>query len=231
MIIPNLTIHMMVKNEERYIRQTLESVLPYVDEAVITDTGSTDKTKEYISVLRDKYETTCYMSFLERPVVKDSIHWNGNHLSKELTDIRNEMFEFTGTDWVWQVDGDEIYTPSAIEDIRLAMTMLENKKYKGIQVPIKWCISDSQYILPGPFPKTLRIFQNANKHYGKWVGEFPNEFFYVDGVPITMHDPRCFTTSNPFMHMSIALHPERRPANGIVKDLTKDEERRLCLNI
>lgn len=226
MIIPNLTINMMVKNEERYIERTLRSVLPYAQAGIIVDTGSTDRTVEKISKMLNSSEWN-HIKFEVNPVSGDSINWNGNHLSRELTIIRNNMLFRTETDWVWQVDGDEIYTPSAIADIQLAMTMLEEGRYKGVQVPIKWCTSDTQFVLPGPFPKTLRIMP---KH-GTWIGEFPNEFLYVDGIPMTMHDRRCFTTSNPFLHMSMALHPERRPANGTIKDLSEDETRRLCLNI
>jgi len=43
---PNLTLCMIVKNEEKYLQGCLESVDGVVDEIVITDTGSTDKTIE-----------------------------------------------------------------------------------------------------------------------------------------------------------------------------------------
>jgi len=226
MIIPNLTINMMVKNEERYIERTLRSVLPYAAAGIIVDTGSTDKTVEKIFNLLNSPKWD-HITFMVKPVTGDSINWNGAHLSKELTAIRNDMLFQTKTDWVWQVDGDEIYTPAAINDLRLAVGMLQSnfQRYQGIQVPIKWCTSDVEYALPGPFPKTLRVMPRT----GKWVGEFPNEFLYVNGIPMTMNDGRCFTTSNPFLHMSIALHPERRPANGQIKELTTEEK--ACLNI
>jgi len=224
MIIPGLTINMMVKNESRYIERTLRSVLPYAAAGIIVDTGSTDDTvKKIFNLLNDpKWD---HISFEVNPVKGDSINWNGNHLSKELTAIRNDMLFRTETDWVWQVDGDEIYTPLAINDLRLAVQMIRStNRYQGIQVPIKWCPSDFEYILPGPFPKTLRVMPKT----GKWIGEFPNEFLYVNGIPMTMNDSRCFTTSNPFLHMSMALHPERRPANGDVRSLTLEEL--TCLN-
>lgn len=217
MIIEDLSINMMVKNEERYIRETLRSVLPFVDKGIIIDTGSTDKTVEYIfELIKDKKD----IEFEVRPVTGDSIHWNGNHLSQELTIIRNLMLDRVKTKWVWQVDGDEIYTPSAIADLRLALAHIEhNNDYKGVMVPIRWCTSNTEYVLPGPFNKTLRVMPND----GRWVGEFPNEFLYVDGLPITIHDPRCISTSNPFLHMSMALHPERRPPNGKIIPLSPGE--------
>jgi glycosyltransferase involved in cell wall biosynthesis len=222
----DLTINMMVKNEERYIRQTLRSVLPHVEQAIIIDTGSTDNTAQMIFDELKPYGSK--FEFEVRPVTGDSINWNGNHLSKALTDMRNMMLERTATKWVWQVDGDEIYTEHAITDLEIGMSCLRgmgSHSLRGIQVPIKWCTSDYMYAIPGPFPKTLRVMPKA----GKWIGEFPNEFLYVDGIPMVMHDPRCITTSNPFLHMSIALHPERRPANGVFANLSTQEQK--CLNI
>lgn len=43
---PKLTLSMIVKNEEKYLRECLESVKDTVDEIVIVDTGSDDKTVE-----------------------------------------------------------------------------------------------------------------------------------------------------------------------------------------
>ncbi len=42
----SLTLSMIVKNEEKHLRECLESVTEVVDEIVIVDTGSTDKTLE-----------------------------------------------------------------------------------------------------------------------------------------------------------------------------------------
>jgi glycosyltransferase involved in cell wall biosynthesis len=228
MKIKNLTINMMVKNEERYIEQTLRSVLPFVEHAIIVDTGSTDRTVEIVERLVEEYsDDQTSIEFVQRDVAGDSIVWDGNHLSAELTNIRNDSLERTTTKWVWQVDGDEIYTDAAINDVRLAMASLEyDQGIVGVMVPIKWCVNDTEWALPGPFPKTLRVMPAR----GEWIGEFPNEFLYVDGTPIHIHDPRCTTTSNPFLHMSMALHPERRPLNCQVVDLTDEEKQLLCLS-
>jgi glycosyltransferase involved in cell wall biosynthesis len=44
---------MIVKNEERVIEKCLSSVKPIVDEIVIVDTGSTDRTKEIAKTFTD----------------------------------------------------------------------------------------------------------------------------------------------------------------------------------
>ena len=43
-----ITVHTLVKNEERWIWYALKSVLPFVDQIIVWDTGSTDKTTAII---------------------------------------------------------------------------------------------------------------------------------------------------------------------------------------
>ena len=48
---PTVSLTMIVKDEEHIIRECLESIAPYIDRYDISDTGSTDKTKEIIKNL------------------------------------------------------------------------------------------------------------------------------------------------------------------------------------
>ena len=49
-----LTLAMIVKNEEETLERCLKSVCPFVDEIIIADTGSTDKTKSVAAHFTDK---------------------------------------------------------------------------------------------------------------------------------------------------------------------------------
>lgn len=217
--IPNLTINMMVKNEEKYIRQSLLSVAPYVERTIVVDTGSTDKTIQYIEELQKKFPS---IELYRDKVDGDSINWNGNHMSQHLTDIRNNMLGMSKTKWVWQVDGDEIYPIKSIMTLKKAVENLEQTDkdwVRGLMVKIRWCVSEEEYIEPGPFSKTLRIFPSR----GRFVGQFPDEFLYVDARPITITDHRTLTVDGYFLHMSMALHPKRRPPNGTITKLSNEE--------
>lgn len=94
-----LTAHMMVKNEDRWIWYAVKSVLPYVDEMFICDTGSTDRTWTILKSLSD-------------PKIK----LTQNHLftPTEITSCRQKMLDHTKSDWVFFVDGDEIWPPNAL---------------------------------------------------------------------------------------------------------------------
>ncbi|MCD4719523.1 MAG: tetratricopeptide repeat protein [Desulfobacula sp.] len=52
--INTVTLCMIVKNEERYLANCLRSVKPVVDEMIVVDTGSTDRTKEIARALGAK---------------------------------------------------------------------------------------------------------------------------------------------------------------------------------
>lgn len=82
-----VSLCMMVKNEEKYIEGAILSVLPFVDEMVIVDTGSTDKTKEIIS----KYNVKLI----------DYV-WND-----DFSTPRNIGLKACTGDWILRIDADE----------------------------------------------------------------------------------------------------------------------------
>jgi glycosyltransferase involved in cell wall biosynthesis len=97
-----ITVHCLVRNEERFIRAAILSVLPLAKRVLVYDTGSTDATLEILSSIQDKKLEIVQKAFSR---------------ATELTDFRNEMIERTETEWFWLVDGDELYPPHAVERI------------------------------------------------------------------------------------------------------------------
>ena len=49
-----ISLCMIVKNEEKKLERCLSSYAPLMDEIIVVDTGSTDKTKEIASRFTDK---------------------------------------------------------------------------------------------------------------------------------------------------------------------------------
>ncbi|MCP8968859.1 glycosyltransferase family 2 protein [Ectobacillus ponti] len=83
-----LSLAMIVKNEERNIALCIEHVQKYVDEIVVADTGSTDRTKEIVSQL---------------PVRLLHIPWQNSFAA-----ARNAVIAETTGDWVLVLDADEM---------------------------------------------------------------------------------------------------------------------------
>lgn len=99
---PKITVHMVVKNEDRFLWYALSSVLPFAEEVFITDTGSTDSTKNILKSFKNP-----------------KIYIEEKNISSpdEIAEIRSIQIEKTKTDWFWVVDGDEIYPESLSEEI------------------------------------------------------------------------------------------------------------------
>lgn len=84
---PTITCCMIVKNEETYLEKCLESIQNYVDEIVIVDTGSTDKTVDISS----RYTEKVYFH-----------PWEGS-----FSKARNQSLSYATSDWIFIIDGDE----------------------------------------------------------------------------------------------------------------------------
>lgn len=90
-IIPTISLCMIVKNEEPCLGRCLDSVKGHVDEIIIVDTGSTDKTVE----IAESYGAKIY----HHP-------WE-NDFSKH----RNQSLSYATGDWIFQLDADEELFP------------------------------------------------------------------------------------------------------------------------
>lgn len=99
---PGITVHCRVRNEERFVRAAILSVLPLAKQVLVYDTGSTDATLERISSIKSEK-----IEVVHKPPVSP----------RELTAYRNEMIERTHTEWYMIVDGDEIYPANAVRRI------------------------------------------------------------------------------------------------------------------
>ena len=114
--------HTLVKNEEKWIWYSLMSVIPYIDCALIWDTGSTDKTVEIINEVIKRYP--------KKIIFKEV----GDIDPQKFTKIRQEMLEETHADWFVVLDGDEIWWEESIQKLVEAIGNL-GEKYESIVVP------------------------------------------------------------------------------------------------
>jgi glycosyltransferase involved in cell wall biosynthesis len=96
---PKITAHTLVKNEQRWIWFALMSVIDYVDEILVWDTGSTDDTVKIINSINSPK-----IKFKQVGQVDPVGH----------TTVREEMLEATDSDWILILDGDEIWWHSSL---------------------------------------------------------------------------------------------------------------------
>jgi glycosyltransferase involved in cell wall biosynthesis len=98
---PKITFSIIVKNEEKNLPQCLDSVRELVDEIVVLDTGSTDKTV----AIAKKYGAEVYY-----------FEW-----CNDFAIARNEALKYLTGDWVLVLDADEVLNPAIIPAIRTAI--------------------------------------------------------------------------------------------------------------
>jgi glycosyltransferase involved in cell wall biosynthesis len=108
-----LSLCMILCNEESFLENCLNSVLHFVDEIVIVDTGSTDRTKEICR--------RCGAQVYDFP-------WNGS-----FAQARNYGIERATGDWILWLDADE---ELEIENEPLWNKTLQDDKHSILGIPI-----------------------------------------------------------------------------------------------
>lgn len=118
--------HTVVRNEENFIWFAVMSVLPYLDKLLIYDLGSTDKTAEIIKTITDPK-----IEFSQKPPNSDMI---------VHAQMRQTMLDETRADWVFLLDGDEIWPEVSIKKIIEAIQ--QSRDEECIVVPTLMLLGD-----------------------------------------------------------------------------------------
>lgn len=103
---PTLAVALIVKNEEQHLAACLETVKGWVDEIIILDSGSTDKTEEIARQYTDKFYV--------------NIEWPGFGAQRRLAQ------GYITSDYVLWLDADEQVTPELKKQIQ--QVVQENKE-------------------------------------------------------------------------------------------------------
>lgn len=108
-----LSLCMIVKNEEEDLPRCLEAVKKHVDEIIIVDTGSTDKT---VSIAKKHTDKVFYFKW-----------------KNDFSAARNESLKHATGDWILVLDADEIVNPEDLKRIRELMEFDDVDGYALIQ--------------------------------------------------------------------------------------------------
>ncbi|RJR28746.1 glycosyltransferase [Candidatus Microgenomates bacterium] len=124
-----ISAHMLVKNEEKFLWYAAMSVINQVDELLLWDTGSTDKTKEIIKEIKKKFPTKTKTNYL------DDID------ASSFANARQEMLNTSTGEWILIVDGDEVWWDDTISEVRSIIDFSGNK-YESIVTRYQNAIGD-----------------------------------------------------------------------------------------
>ena len=103
-----VSLCMIVKDEEEYLPKCLASINDIVDEIVIVDTGSADKTVE----IAKNFGAKVYY-----------FKWNNN-----FSEARNESLKYATKDWIFILDADDELTLESKENFKMLLNSALDEK-------------------------------------------------------------------------------------------------------
>lgn len=164
-----ISVHMIVKNEERCIIRCLSSVIDCVDEVVIVDTGSTDSTISLIEEFRKNRTNISLYNY----------EWND-----DFSLARNYALSKTNFEWKFMIDADEFIHPDDISRVRELFAEASSSGHKNILCDIEY-INIENYEIKSIFDMgVVRVFKGDFSYEGK-VHEEPKSLSGI-GVRIKM---------------------------------------------
>lgn len=207
----DLSVAMMIRNENPTAFFALLSVLPGVEKAIVVDTGSTDGTIELVEEIQKEFPDKIEFHQIKLP---DSTGWSfQKHIAPNvpLGNLRAWIAEQIKTKYIWIVDGDEVYRQSTVEKIvDFCEHWPEGKNV--IHIPLLWFARDIHHLAvtdPPSYPCTGRLFKREGF---KISGAFPGEMAVYDGEVIlpTSKSALIIQEWEPFHHYELTQKPHRR---------------------
>lgn len=201
-----IVVHMIVYNEESWIKYAILSVINLVSEMLIFDTGSTDKT---IDVIRSF--SSSKIRFFEK----------GRADARKMVRLRNEQINLTKTSWFMLLDGDEIWPENTMKK---CLNFISNSNLYGIYLRNHLCVGDVYHRMPESYGRyelcgrrghlNMRFFRKTQGW--KWWGEYPLEYYCNAGGDSinTMCEHLAFI-DDYYWHMSFMLRSAQREKNRI----------------
>lgn len=152
-----ITAVIMTLNEERNLPPCIESIKDYIQDIIVVDSYSSDKTEEISKSYGVKFYQNKFINQAKQYL------W-----SMQNTDIANE--------WVLRIDADERWTPQGFEDLR---KIIDNDLADGVYVKMQIFFM-GRFIKHGDFYPNyfLRVYK---KSMGKMEDRWMDEHIKVNG--------------------------------------------------
>lgn len=152
-----ITAIVLTYNEEINLPACLKSIAGQVDEIIIVDSFSTDRTLEIARQYTDHIHQNPFINHAKQYI------W-----ASENTFIKNE--------WVMRLDADERWTPEGFAELR---DIIENDKADGVYVKMKIFVMGRWIKHGGIYPNNfLRVYKKSK---GSMEDRWMDEHISVDG--------------------------------------------------
>ena len=151
----------LVKNEEFYIGQVITNIIDFCDKIIVLDNQSEDKTYQIVDNLAREYNSIELVSIAD------------------FSESHSFVESYAGTDtWIFGVDGDELYDPQGLKELRAKLLAHEYQSYFMLRGHFFHCIDLDLnekkavgYLAP-PSNEVTKLFNfsllSSWKSSGKW---------------------------------------------------------------
>lgn len=208
-----ITVHTIVKNEDRWIWYALMSVIDFVDQILIYDTGSTDKTIDMIKSIDSPK-----IIFQPHPV----------STREDLVKLRQEQLDHTRTPWFMLLDGDEIWPRKNLRRLLQAAANAAPNTLAFINRS-RNCVGDIYHYLPESAGRyqikgitghlNIRLIRNLPNL--KITGQYPLEAYTLNGQLLQSIEDRIKFVDTWYLHTTHLSRSTRKSADSQVIDRLK----------
>lgn len=155
-----VTAIVMTYNEERNLPACLESIKDYIDDIIVVDSFSEDKTEEIAYLYTEKFYKNKWINYSKQYL------W-----SIDNTDIKNE--------WILRIDADERWTKEGFDELR---NIIEGDSADGVYVKMQIFFM-GRFIKHGDFYPNyfLRVYKRSK---GSMEDRWMDEHIMVNGKTV-----------------------------------------------
>jgi glycosyltransferase involved in cell wall biosynthesis len=153
-----LSVAVITFNEEKNIKDCIESFHDFADEVIVLDSFSTDRTIQISS---------------EYSKVKVYQHPFSGHIEQ-----KNRAIELCKGDWVLSLDADERVS-SKLKDSIVQLLSQDISEFNGFKIS-RLTFHLGKFINHSGWYPLFR-YRLFRKNYGKWTGENPHDYLEIEG--------------------------------------------------
>ena len=163
-----LSCYMVIKDEERFVEYAIKSVIHDIDELIIVDTGSTDKTFPIAEYWQKQVPSKIKLYKFE---IK----------GYDLSEVRNYAMSLCTGDWILIVDGDEVWTKEELVKVKKVISNAGDKiGFRPLSVRPLISFNKCEY---GIYME--RIYKNRIDI--EYKGIYPSDLMHHKEIPIYLY--------------------------------------------
>jgi len=162
--------------------ESILSALSFCDEILVNDGGSNDGTFQYLCRLKESYSQIKIYKIPDRGKAK----WQA------IDDVLNVLIKKVKTDWIFELQGDEMFHEKDVSSIKDLIKNINCLKYNGVRHSrIDLTSWDTKVNKPTYKMGTIRLVKNVDNLTSDWGGDhftinhnpYPREGFTLHNVP------------------------------------------------